>query len=587
MEDIAIPYKRNVPDAYPSEMALIDMRECPDPLELKVRVEPMPGDVYVFKMETDHVKTELHKAYMTDPFHYHHNGTRAVLRGTVTTVYYNAWTSGTVSKHVSKHPFSATTTKKAFCSPSLKRIVVHYFQYFPTPMIPRVEFDKPEHEDDGLVHNRGFAPGEAEEHMDVGDNDKDPNKSVTKTKKVKGKKKTKMHTGSDSGSDGKKSPSAGSPQAEDKASSGSGGEGSTDESIPADDDGRYPPQRLKDRAIKEFLTAYRRRKAPAGMRMPDVNSALAAKEILMIFNEGTEKNLWLDSTRFIVAQPKGGELYFFDVAKETRDWLNRMTQDTLCWRSKRIENLENNTIVRHQSNSYAIRESDGARIVSAKFRRYIYGMIDKERKHVVVHYIGDETIAARAPHGRAIHKKDPHVKASHDEIQQNIAEMQAQGITKPSEMFDKLLAAAGTGDANLQSVPRSLDHLRHEQQALARRVMGRKEEYKDVLVVEKYFRRFVRHCTPAPVMVYMMSKKALEEIFFVCQNMPNDQSMLLYYDTTYNLGDYYMSVLTLAHPFICAKEAKTRNTMASYPFAYHYHTSRDISTHDMFFARIR
>lgn len=584
LEDIAIPYRRNVPDGYPSAMALVDMQECAQPLSMDVTIEPMPGDVYVYKMGTDNVKVEMGKAYRTDPYHYQHNGTRKVLSGRVTTAYYNAWTKATVGSDTNKHPYSATTTKKAFCYPARRRIVVHYYNYFPTPMFRRTAFEKAVDEDDGLVRNQGFAPGQDdEEDMDVDNNVAQvPTQAKANTKKVKGIMKTKMHTGSDSGSDGNKSPPAG-----DKPISESDGEGSTDESIPADDDGKYPPQRLKDRAVKEFLSAYKRRKAPAGMRMPDVDAALSGAEINMLFDEATDKKLWLDSTRFIIAQPKGGDLYFFDVSNENRDWLKRMQQDSLSWRSKNIENMENNTLVRHRASSYAIRQSDGARIVSSKFRRYIYGKVNQDKRHVVVHYIGDEKIAARAPHGHAVHKKDPHVPADHDDIQQKIADLQAQGITKPSDMMDKLLSAAGPGDANLQSVPRSLDHLRHEQQALARRLMGRKEEYKDVLVVEKYLKRFVRHCTPAPVMVYMVTKRALDEIAFICQNLPDDQSLLLYYDTTYNLGDYYMSVLTLAHPFITARESKRRNTMASFPFAYHYHTSREITTHDMFFSRIR
>lgn len=481
LEDIAVPYRRRVPDHYPTPMAVLDMVHCHQPLSTRVRIEPMPGDVYVYEMDTEDVKTEMHKIFLTDPYHYQHNGTRKVMNNKVTTIYYNAWTSGPPAPDPKKHPYSATTTKKAYIYPTLKRIAVHYYNNFPEPMYRRTEFMKPTHEDDGLVRNRGFAAGQDnEEDMDVDDNiSQAPQAAKAKSSKVKGEVKKTLPTGSDSGSDGKKSPPGG-----DQPRPDSGDDGSTDESIPGDDDGKYPPQRLKDREIKEFLAAYKRRKAPTGMRMPDVNAALAGAEIHLLFEEAEGRDLWLDSTRFIVAHPKGGDLYFFDLSKETRDWLRRMQQDSLSWRSKRTENLDNNTIVRNQADSFAIREADGARIVSSKFRRYIYSKVFKDRRCAVVHYIGDETIAARAPHGRAIHKKDPHVTASHDEIQQKIAELQAQGITKPSDMMDKMLSAAGEGDANLQSVPRSLDHLRHEQQALARRLMGRKEEYKDVLAVE-------------------------------------------------------------------------------------------------------
>jgi hypothetical protein len=82
--------------------------------------------------------------------------------------------------------------------------------------------------------------------------------------------------------------------------------------------------------------------------------------------------------------------------------------------------------------------------------------------------------------------------------------------------------------------------------------------------------------------------KALDELKKVVANMPEDAILTMHYDTTYEYGNYFISVLSYRHPFLQRTDGKAKylSDMPIVPVFYCLHEKKFEDTHKWLFNRM-
>lgn len=216
---------------------------------------------------------------------------------------------------------------------------------------------------------------------------------------------------------------------------------------------------------------------------------------------------------------------------------------------------------------------DAPKSWSTKFARTAFFRPDRP-KSVLIQYSGDETVAAQFPHGNATTSTRNYVRTQ-PQVLRNIR--LASGQT-PQNIYQTLVI----GGTNQQpsATPRNATQVRntlnnHRQQSRpSRDALYNLHEL-------AYDSEFIHHITTYPDLSVFLYHPELVEIFK--ETLSKDPQLLptqqLSYDTTFNLGDFYLSILLF--------RATEFDPSPVIPLAYLIHERKLSSTHDDFFRHMK
>ena len=197
---------------------------------------------------------------------------------------------------------------------------------------------------------------------------------------------------------------------------------------------------------------------------------------------------------------------------------------------------------------------------------------------LLVVYNGDETVAAQFPHGNCNTNRD-YVRTQPHVLQQvrNTAANSSKNIYR-----SMVSSAAHVSQATpVTAAPRNVEQVRNAKKALKNKArLSRDALYN--LHEFAYDSQFVHRIVTFPDLSVTCYNPTIVDMFNGLLAFTSDcdkPTIILTYDTTFNLGDFYVSVLLFRHTDF--------DPSPIVPLAYLIHERKLQSTHDEFFQHIR
>ena len=210
---------------------------------------------------------------------------------------------------------------------------------------------------------------------------------------------------------------------------------------------------------------------------------------------------------------------------------------------------------------------------TSKFMRVAYFHCEHP-KAVLVTYVGDDAVAAQFAHGNSRQHQRPYVRTQPSVLRQ----LQQPTDSSARQVYQQLVLA-GPSDVQeqLTSVPRNIEQVRNSAKATRNRVrLSRDALYN--LHEFAYDSSFVHHITTYPDLLVIRYDATTLQIFTdVVAN--SQETQLLSYDTTFTLGDFYLSILLFRQTEFDSNPV--------IPLAYLLHERKTQAAHTLFWQHMR
>ena len=220
------------------------------------------------------------------------------------------------------------------------------------------------------------------------------------------------------------------------------------------------------------------------------------------------------------------------------------------------------------------RDEDGQNILSTAFTRTTYHHPSLPK--VLVIYKGDEKVASKLPHGNAKNedsKKKPFVKT----MPSLLRDMEDKVGDSPSNTYRKMTAAMPR-DIKVQAAqsPRNLKQVQNTVHNAGQKLRFTRDSLYN-LHVRAMDGNFVEEIITFPDLIVIGWDNNIANVFDSVLQIP--QSIGLYYDTTFKLGDFYVSILSF--------EEKEFTNCPTIPLFFMIHERKTSETHDLFWRHVK
>ncbi|XP_060607618.1 uncharacterized protein LOC132759787 [Ruditapes philippinarum] len=266
-------------------------------------------------------------------------------------------------------------------------------------------------------------------------------------------------------------------------------------------------------------------------------------------------------------RPANGSVYLFDDSgdsKKSEDW----RADGYTWKNngRRVYQSNEKNIIR----TFFKISNQG--IASLNFTKHVFRFLDDDyNNRTLIAYYGDSEAYQGLPHGNRKRNNRQH-KRTKPSVMNNI---KCNALSeKPKQMIDKMRSEASP-ESKIQgvSVPRNDKQIRNIQAKIRNEnKLSHDSLYSLHILVEQLENYILSIKTTPDLEVILGNSEMLDELNRLLQL--NDQNVELYYDTTFNLGDFYVSTLVCQHPMF-----KERPTV---PIAFMLHERKFQKCHESF-----
>ena len=318
---------------------------------------------------------------------------------------------------------------------------------------------------------------------------------------------------------------------------------------------------------KKFLSFH---KATCNLRIHQ-EYRLSHFQVRLLCAAATEHKVVIDASENTITLPIGGEIYIFNCAPLPIDWKNHCLMDGHHWKLK--------------YHTYPVTENfdkrkfeiiDENRMSSCKFQKYAY--YNTQSKVLLIHYLGNEEDAPEVLHGNSKHKRNLFHQGS-KMIRENV-------LASKQEKSGSKICSNLTTKANPETIaataPRDSRTVQYYQQQGMQTDKLHANEIAATFITANYMGSFVidMHITPHLVIV-CVSDRGADELIFVCQNITIGKRLVLHYDTTFQYGDYFLSVLCYRHPLVERSSSRKTNVNneAIVPLAIIIHHKKSTFVH--------
>ena len=250
-----------------------------------------------------------------------------------------------------------------------------------------------------------------------------------------------------------------------------------------------------------------------------------------------------DVSRVPPIKPHGGETYLLE-CPTSQDW----ACDQYQWVHK------GKTLTKSQSGHEILKQFFHVRIPGQKegkgrsrpnssnmFKRVAYS-IPSNPKRVLVMYHGDEKIYTPLPHGNS--KTDQEYIRSSKSVLQELKKTK----DKPMKVYRKLTSNPNiSGEHHSVLNPRNLQQVKNHQRLTREKGKLSKDDIYNLVQLAYHLDGFVSEITVYPDLLTIFALPEMISTFTELIQSNLDTPVCLVYDTTFNLGDFYVSPLVFRH----------------------------------------
>ena len=210
--------------------------------------------------------------------------------------------------------------------------------------------------------------------------------------------------------------------------------------------------------------------------------------------------------------------------------------------------------------------------INREFKRHAYQKADKSNHITIIHYIGDETVTVPFPHRNSTKSSHHHIRTCPSYLSKCAEECK---IMKPGVLYKKEVSHQSTDDPKpLAEMPKNLKQLQNLRVKYLSHSRISKDELYNLHEIAYDTGDFVRTIVTVPSLVCVCGvKEVLGEANKVI--MMNELGRLLSYDTTFMLGDFYVSILLFRHTVFVGNPC--------IPALFLIHEKKQFESHQLFF----
>ena len=197
---------------------------------------------------------------------------------------------------------------------------------------------------------------------------------------------------------------------------------------------------------------------------------------------------------------------------------------------------------------YNVRPAGGKNIL---FKRHVYTLLNGPSYGTLLHYLGDDTTAIQFPHGNR--KRD---NKSHFRTCPSVLKRVSEANDTPANVYKKEISS-GQGikyPSNLQPVclPRNVKQIQNAQAQKRQKFRLSHDALYNLHELAYDLNGFVHKIETYPDLLVICGLKHLTDQLNSLIQLKSDIPMLLSYDTTFQLGDFYISPFLFRHILFAA-----------------------------------
>lgn len=303
------------------------------------------------------------------------------------------------------------------------------------------------------------------------------------------------------------------------------------------------------------------------------SSKLTSKEALQILQNHDQSLI----SQIPPWQPKAGEIYLISSGGDDRkknDW----SHDGYQWVNKGGDGYPRKEKILWRK-YYNISTMPTDKNGSSEFQRTSFKLVDNH-SIVLVHYTGDENVYAPRPHGNKKSDTGDDFVSTCPSVLSQIKEKIVHTSDKPQELYRSMILDGKKVSGQHQGVlnPRNAKQIRNIQAKMNKARRLSHDEIYNTLQLAYHLDNFVHHFSIFPdLQCFVANKELLQELNKILQ-VKSDEIPLLSYDTTFLIGDFYVSVLVFKHVLF--------DCNPSIPVAFYIHDRKSEEIHVDFWRKI-
>ena len=271
--------------------------------------------------------------------------------------------------------------------------------------------------------------------------------------------------------------------------------------------------------------------------------------------------------------PKGGQIFLIsDGSNKARQ--NNWSCDGYPWVNKGGYGVpKKNPIV--FARKYTLRQHSGDLKGCEDFIRRAYFIKDSPFK--LVHYVGDESKYVPRLHGNQKDQRHGDYRRTLPSVLRHIeSNSTAQPMTMYREMTTKTKT---TGPYQGVANPRNTGQIRNVTKTVRKKNRISHDQLYNVIQLGYHLQDFLKELTIFPDLCCIVAVDDILNDFNKALIVKSDEPLLVSYDTTFDLGDFFVSVLVYKHVMF------QRGNII--PVAFMIHDRRSGELHDRFFRTIK
>lgn len=192
---------------------------------------------------------------------------------------------------------------------------------------------------------------------------------------------------------------------------------------------------------------------------------------------------------------------------------------------------------------------------------------------ILIHYVGKIDLVDHKPHGnRVVNKEKKHVMTAKSQLQEQKNEIK----NPPNKVYKKIISKTDVHPAlSLVMEPRDKKQVANTIRNERERRLVSSDDIIGLYILNSELNGFVEMLELLPDFFTILYGQESVEIF---QNIVDKTKVVMFYDTTFNLGDFYLSLLSYQHSFF--------NPSPVIPLFFLIHSKRTERIHTNFFKHI-
>ncbi|XP_030056629.1 uncharacterized protein LOC115468784 [Microcaecilia unicolor] len=284
------------------------------------------------------------------------------------------------------------------------------------------------------------------------------------------------------------------------------------------------------------------------------NSMFSIQEaVLLLKNANITK-----AVRKAATNAKPGEAYLFTYAgneEKKDDW----RADGYAWFHGGLRRWPKTDPVLRKT-YHRIRTGNG------NFHRYSYQLLESGSTEILVHYLGEQPTEKSISHGNRLRNIDrEHIRSAPSLLKRIRMEK-----GKPMSVYRRI-CNEGTMEDIAGTLPRDVEQVKNQQKYKQRKECLIQDDIYNVFEYCDLLGQFVWSYTLHPDVLVMMGDRKMATLFEDLTRSVKDKPILVSYDTTFNLGDYYLSSVVFQHELF--KESPV------IPLCFMLHTNKKFLTY--------